>query len=156
MEIYLRIKVKLSLVLNWVPRHENTWGSGGIARHYFYVCGWLHAPAALPPRRDPLYPFDRRLSSPQKLEVVAKKNPALLGIKPRSSSPYPYPVPYSMNLHNPCFTKNDRGLNEDSRQTGRAGTLALRVRAVQLKSIIESWPHNKLTAEPTQLKFTLI
>jgi hypothetical protein len=39
------------------------WGSGGIApcvllaRHYMEVSGQLHAPAALPPGKEPLVPI---------------------------------------------------------------------------------------------------
>jgi hypothetical protein len=46
-------------------------GSGGIAslilwpRHYMEASGQLHAPAALPPAKDPSYLLDRRLSGPQ-------------------------------------------------------------------------------------------
>jgi hypothetical protein len=34
-------------------------------RHLLEVIGQLHAPAALPPRKSPQYPLDRRLGGPQ-------------------------------------------------------------------------------------------
>jgi hypothetical protein len=57
------IKLKLSLRFNCAPRHEVGWGSGGIAprilwpQHYMEVSGQLHAPAALPPGKEPLMPI---------------------------------------------------------------------------------------------------
>jgi hypothetical protein len=56
---------------NWAPRYEGVLGSGSIAPrilwpwHYVEVSHQLHAPAALPPGKSPLYPLDRRLGGPQ-------------------------------------------------------------------------------------------
>jgi hypothetical protein len=69
--IFIKVKVKLSLCFNWAPHHEDVLGSGGIAplilwpRHYMEVGDQFHAPAALPPGKEPLVPIDRRLGGPQ-------------------------------------------------------------------------------------------
>jgi hypothetical protein len=64
------VKVKLSLCLtNYVLRHEGVWGSGRIDPHFLELgtswSGQLHTPAALPPRKEPQYPMDRRFGGPQ-------------------------------------------------------------------------------------------
>jgi hypothetical protein len=57
------IKVKLSLCLTKHDAMKVYWGSGGIApsilwsQHYMEVSGQLHAPAALPPGKEPLVPI---------------------------------------------------------------------------------------------------
>jgi hypothetical protein len=56
----LKVKVKLSLCFNWAPRHEGVLGSGGTAprtlwpRQWMEVNSQIHAPAALPPGKEPL------------------------------------------------------------------------------------------------------
>jgi hypothetical protein len=54
------------------------------------VSGQLHDPAALTLGKSPLYPLDRSLGGPQSRSrcCVEKKNLALQGIEPGSSSPY--------------------------------------------------------------------
>jgi hypothetical protein len=58
-----KVKVKLSLCLTKHHAMKAYWGSGGIApliiwpRHYMEVNDELHAPAALPPGKQPLVPI---------------------------------------------------------------------------------------------------
>jgi len=55
------------------------------------VSGELHAPAALPPGKDPLYPLDTRLCGPQSWSgrggEEKKSHMSLLGIEHQSSGP---------------------------------------------------------------------
>jgi hypothetical protein len=59
----LKVKVKLSLCSTKHHAMKVYWGSGGIAprilwpRHQMEVSGQLHAPAALPPREEPMVPI---------------------------------------------------------------------------------------------------
>jgi len=46
------------------------------------VGGQLHVPAALPSQKSPQYPMDGKLDGPECLEVMKRKIPGLLGIKP--------------------------------------------------------------------------
>jgi len=54
-------EVKLSLCLTKHQARKAYWGSGGIAPHIDlgtrWRCGQLHAPAALPPGKEPLLPI---------------------------------------------------------------------------------------------------
>jgi len=55
------------------------------------VSGQLHAPAALPPGKEPQYPLDMRLGGTQPRPGrggKGKRSQPLPGIEPRSSSPY--------------------------------------------------------------------
>jgi hypothetical protein len=54
------------------------------------LSGKLHAPAALPPGKDPRYPLDRRPGGPQSRSGRGgkeKNSQQLSGTEPRSSSP---------------------------------------------------------------------
>jgi hypothetical protein len=48
------------------------------------VCDQLHAPVALPPRKEPLYPLDMRLGGPQSRSgrCGEEKDLSLSGIEP--------------------------------------------------------------------------
>jgi hypothetical protein len=60
----LVINVKFSLCFKWAPPHDGVLRSGGIApliiwpRHQIEVTGRLHAPAALPPGKEPPVPIE--------------------------------------------------------------------------------------------------
>jgi hypothetical protein len=57
------LKVKLSLCVNRAPRHEGVLGewkyssTHSSSRYEIEVSGQLHAPAALPPGKDPMLPI---------------------------------------------------------------------------------------------------
>jgi hypothetical protein len=65
-DCHYKQKVELFLsLISYALRHEDVWGSGGIAPRFFTlvlvrVCGHLHATAALPPGNSPRYKLDRR------------------------------------------------------------------------------------------------
>jgi hypothetical protein len=58
----IKVKVKLSLCFNWAPRHEGVLGKWRYSSTHSLISaldggsGRLHAPAALPPRKEPLVP----------------------------------------------------------------------------------------------------
>jgi hypothetical protein len=85
-------------VLNKSSRHEDVWGSGGIApcilksRHEIEVSGQLHASAVLFQGMKLRYTSDRRLGGRQSRcgrDGEEKNSLPLLGIEPRFSSPQP-------------------------------------------------------------------
>jgi hypothetical protein len=59
----------------------------------------FHAPAALPPGKEPRYPLDRRVGGPQDRSgrCGEENNLSLLGIEPGSSSPYPVAIPTELS-----------------------------------------------------------
>jgi hypothetical protein len=76
------------------------------------VSGQLHAPAALPPRKEPLVPIERRLGGPLSRSGSGgedRKFPAPAGnrtLEPRSSSPEPIAIPTELSrpFKEDCFT----------------------------------------------------
>jgi len=67
---------KIIPVLNYAPRHEDNWESGGTALCILNLgtrrrCGQLHVPAALLPTRSPRYLQDKSLGG--RLDAVTKR-----------------------------------------------------------------------------------
>jgi len=57
-----KVKVNLSPCINWTPRHGGILGRGcsfthSWLRHWMEVSGQIHAPATLPPEKEPLVPL---------------------------------------------------------------------------------------------------
>jgi hypothetical protein len=86
---------KTNAVLNQAPRHEEIWGSGGIAPRILNlgtIWRWVvsFTPRLLYPRgKRPQYPLDRRLGgtqSPAGRDGEDKKSLHIAGIEPRTSS----------------------------------------------------------------------
>jgi hypothetical protein len=80
----MELKVKLFLCFNGVPRYEGVFGRVDLALDR--VNGQLHAPAALPPRKEPTVPMeDRRLGGPQRRsghDGGGKNSQRLPGLEP--------------------------------------------------------------------------
>jgi hypothetical protein len=79
------------------------------------VSGQLHTSAALPPRKEPQYPLDRRLWGPQSQYGCFRVDRNLLslpGIEPRPFSPQPVPIIMQLEkyfLSTSQFTSNYSG-----------------------------------------------
>jgi hypothetical protein len=90
--------LKLFLCFNWAPRYEGVLVSGCIAplilwpRHWMEVSGQLHAPATLPPGKEPVVPIEEETGWAPEMFWTRwrEKFPASAGnrtLELRSSSP---------------------------------------------------------------------
>jgi hypothetical protein len=97
-------KVPLCLI-NYVPRHEDVWGSGGIALRFLISAldegDWSASrPGRFTPQgTSPRYPLDRRLGGPQSLSGLCGEEENRIPAGNRTPAVQPLDIPTELSRH---------------------------------------------------------